>query len=85
MGKKHPYQRHHRNGYMTTVHRQVVDQGATYVQMCLDAAMMAANEVFSMGATRVPLFAASYSRALTEIADMTVDDDGGTVWPRTSR
>lgn len=79
MGKKHSYQRRHRNGYMTTVHRQVVDQGATYVQMCLDAAMMAANEVLSMGPTRVPPFTTAYSCALTEIADMTVDDDGGIV------
>jgi len=68
-----------RNGYMMTVHQLVVQARATHTQMCLDAAMLAANEEFHMGPTRAEGFAASFSEALMEIATMTADDDGGIV------
>ena len=45
-----------------------------HTQMCLDAASMAANDVFNMGPGRAPQFAAAFSRYIKEIAH-TADED----------
>jgi hypothetical protein len=57
-----------------TVYQQVVQARATHTQMCLDAALIAANDVLQLGPGRAKEFADAYSQALTEIANMAVDD-----------
>lgn len=52
----------------------VVDGRAIHTQMCLDAAMMAANDVFNMGPSRCESFRAAYSKYLSEIATMGIQD-----------
>ena len=67
-----------RSGYLQhlqiDVNRQLAESRAIHTQMCLDAAMIAANEVFNMGPSRAPAFSAAFSQALVEIAEMTVSD-----------
>lgn len=53
---------------------QVANARATHTQMCMDAAMIAANEVFNMGPTRCQAFAEAFITAMNEIATMTVQD-----------
>lgn len=45
-----------------------------HTQMCLDAAMIAENQVFSMGPTRCRDFAAAFSETLKTIAEIAVKD-----------
>lgn len=54
--------------------QRVVEENAVRTQMCMDAAMIAANEVFQMGPGRAPAFATAFSEALSEIAEMTISD-----------
>ena len=56
------------------VNKQILQSKKIYIQMCLDAAMIAANEVFNMGPTRCTEFANAFSDALNTIAKTTVDD-----------
>lgn len=67
-----------RSGYLQRlqidVNRQLAESRAIHTQMCLDAAVIAANEVFNMGPSRAPAFSAAFSQALVEIAEMTVSD-----------
>lgn len=67
-----------RSGYLQRVrrdvNRQLMESRSIHTQMCLDAAMIAANEVFNMGPTRAKTFAEAFSSALTEIATMTISD-----------
>ena len=67
-----------RSGYLkrvqNDVNRQLAESRSVHTQMCLDAAMIAANEVFNMGPTRAKTFADAFSSALKEIATMTVQD-----------
>jgi len=57
-----------------TVYQQVVQARATHTQMCLDAALIAANDVLQLGPGRAKEFADAFSKTLTEIANMAVDD-----------
>lgn len=52
----------------------MAESRAVHTQMCLDAAMLAANEVLHMGSGRAAAFADAFSAALMEIAEMTVGD-----------
>ena len=67
-----------RSGYLqrvqNDVNRQLAESRSIHTQMCLDAAMIAANEVFNMGPIRAKAFADAFSFALTEIATMTISD-----------
>ena len=67
-----------RSGYLqrlqSDVNRQLAESRSVHTQMCLDAAMIAANEVFNMGPSRVEAFCAAFSATLSEIAAMTVSD-----------
>ena len=67
-----------RSGYLQRVrqdvNRQLTESRSIHTQMCLDAAMIAANEVFNMGPARAKAFADAFSSSLNEIADMTVSD-----------
>lgn len=67
-----------RSGYLQRVrrdvNRQLMESRSIHTQMCLDAAMIAANEVFNMGPSRAKAFADAFSSALKEIATMTVQD-----------
>lgn len=67
-----------RNAYLDRVRREVdrrvADQTAVRVQMCLDAAVLAAAEVFNMGPGRVQPFVQAFSTALDEIATLAVED-----------
>ena len=67
-----------RSNYLARVQaatrREVSEIQNTHTQMCLDAAMIAANEVFKMGPKRAPAFAQAFQRTLMDIARMTVND-----------
>lgn len=67
-----------RSGYLQRVrqdvNRQLTESRAVHTQMCLDAAMIAANEVFNMGPSRAKAFADAFSSSLSDIATMTVSD-----------
>lgn len=56
------------------VKRQLTEARAVHTQMCLDDAIIAANEVFSMGESRVEPFVRAFSETLTDIATITVED-----------
>lgn len=64
--------------YLATIEREVQrrvgDARVVHTQMCLDAATIAANEVFSMGESRVEAFTVAFSRALRDIATITAED-----------
>lgn len=45
-----------------------------HTQMCFDAAMMAANDVFNMGESRCPEFTSRFSYYVAEIAQTTIED-----------
>lgn len=62
------------SGFARAVAIQVANDRAVHTQMCLDAAMIAANEVFNMGPTRCKDFCEAFSKAINEIANMTVKD-----------
>lgn len=67
-----------RSGYLQRVrqdiNRQLMESRSIHTQMCLDAAMIAANEVFNMGPSRAKAFADAFSSSLSDIATMTVSD-----------
>lgn len=67
-----------KSGYLQRIehdtNRKLAESRRIQTQMCLDAATIAANEVFNMGPTRVKAFADAFSSALTEIAQMTAQD-----------
>lgn len=63
-----------RSGYLARLAEQQAESRRVHTQMCLDAAMIAANEVFNMGPSRAKAFADAFSSALTEIATMTISD-----------
>lgn len=63
-----------RNAYLASVQAGIAASRHIHTQMCLDAAMIAANEVFNMGPTRCTEFANAFSDALNTIAKTTVDD-----------
>lgn len=67
-----------RNAFLAAVDaraNQIIQQTRNiHTQMCLDAAMIAANEVFNMGPTKCQEFAAAFSQTLHDIAQGTVDD-----------
>lgn len=56
------------------VNRQITATRALHTQMCLDAAMIAANEVFNMGPTRATEFVKAFNEAISSIAEMTLED-----------
>ena len=63
-----------RNAYLASVQAGIAASRHIHTQMCLDAAMIAANEVFNMGPTRCTEFANAFSDALNTIAKTTVED-----------
>lgn len=67
-----------RSGYLQRVrqdvNRQLMESRSIHTQMCLDAAMIAANEVLQLGPGRAKAFCDAFSTAITEIATMTVAD-----------
>ena len=63
-----------KSGYLMRARAMEIERRSVHTQMCLDAAMIAANEIFNMGPTRCEAFAAAYSEALNAIAGMTVED-----------
>lgn len=66
------------NAFLSAVDRRanqiIMETRHVHTQMCLDAAMIAANEVFNMGPSRVEAFCNAFSDALVSIAKMTVSD-----------
>lgn len=56
------------------VRRRTAGITATTSQMALDAAMIAANEVFNMGESRCQAFKDAFITAMNEISEMTVED-----------
>jgi len=64
---------HYLNHVKREVQRQLAESRPVHTQMCLDAAVIAANEVFNMGPSRCLAFAQAFSEALTEIAEITTD------------
>lgn len=52
------------------------------IQMCLDAAIIAANEVLQLGPKRVQRFQEAFSEALNEIATMSVEDAADLVYTK---
>ena len=66
------------SGYLQRVRRDVDRQLAESrhicIQMCLDAALIAANEVLQLGPGRAKAFCDAFSATLSEIAAMTVAD-----------
>lgn len=54
--------------------KQVTELHGIHTQMCLDAAIVAANEVLDLGPTRVKAFVEEFSDALMAIAKMGVED-----------
>lgn len=46
----------------------------TQIQMCIDAAMIAANEIFNMGPTRAPKFEQSFLETYIDIIDTITED-----------
>lgn len=57
-------------------HQRVVDTRQTHTQMCLDAAMIAANDVFNMGESRCMAFAQAFTENLMKIATTALEDTG---------
>lgn len=64
------------------VNRQLADRTAVHTQMCMDAAVIAANEVFNLGPSRVDRFCKAFSDALMELAEMTVSDTKDMVYTK---
>ena len=66
------------SGYLQRVRRDVDRQLAESrhicIQMCLHAALIAANEVLQLGPGRAKAFCDAFSATLSEIAAMTVAD-----------
>lgn len=66
------------NAFLSMVAKEVDRQVSAYrmltIQMCLDAATIAANEVFNMGPTRAPEFVQAFNEAISSIAEMTIED-----------
>ena len=56
------------------VNRQLAESRQICIQMCLDAALIAANEVLQLGPGRAKAFCDAFSATLSEIAAMTVAD-----------
>lgn len=56
------------------VNIEVANRNNISRQMCLDAAMMAANDVFNMGPSRCEAFQAAFSKYISEIATMGSQD-----------
>ena len=67
-----------KSGYLQrvqqNVNRQLMESRSIHTQMCLDAAMIAANDIFNMGPSRVEAFCNAFNEALTSIATMTIND-----------
>lgn len=63
-----------RNAYLASVQAGIAASRHIHTQMCMDAAMIAANEVFNMGPTRCKDFADAFSEALCSTAETTVED-----------
>lgn len=67
-----------RSGYLQRVrqdvNRQLSESRSIHTQMCLDAALIAANEVLQLGPGRAKAFCDAFSTTLSEIANMTVAD-----------
>lgn len=63
-----------RNAYLASVQAGIAASRHIHTQMCMDAAMIAANDVFNMGPTRCTDFANAFSDALKTIAKTTVED-----------
>ena len=66
------------SGYLQRVRRdvdrQLAESRSVHTQMCLDAALIAANEVLQLGPGRAKAFCDAFSSTLSEIAAMTVSD-----------
>lgn len=66
------------NAFLAAVEAEVKRRTAgitnTSIQMALDAAIIAANEVFNMGESRCKAFTEAFSAALNDISDMTIED-----------
>lgn len=67
-----------RSGYLQRVrqdvNRQLMESRSIHTQMCLDAALIAANETLQLGPGRAKAFCDAFSATLSEIANMTVAD-----------
>lgn len=66
------------NAFLSAVDRranQIIQETRhIHSQMCLDAAIIACNDVFNMGPTRCMEFVEAFNSALKTIATMTVED-----------
>lgn len=58
----------------TEVQKQVAATRPILIQMCLDSAMIAANNVFQMGPGRCKAFCDAFNDAMNELSLMTVED-----------
>ena len=56
------------------VQKQVAATRPILIQMCLDSAMIAANNVFQMGPGRCRAFCDAFNAAMNELSLMTVED-----------
>lgn len=63
-----------KSGYIQRRDAQNAEYNAVLAQMYLEVAIIAANEVFSLGPTRVLAYEAAFKRIRKEIASMTVQD-----------
>ena len=63
-----------KNAYAVKLKNDRSERIIIHTQMCLDAAMMAANDVFNMGESRCQEFASRFSHYVAEIAQTTIED-----------
>ena len=62
------------SAFILMVQKEVQRSRRILVQMCLDAAMIAANEVFNMGPGRCEAFCSAFNATMDELARMTLED-----------
>lgn len=65
------------------VNKRLALYGRQRMQLCDDAAMIAANEVLGMGKGRAKAFHEAFVNAVNEIAQMVVDDEDELVYSKT--
>lgn len=63
-----------KNAYAKRLQAQRADRTTFLVQMCKDAAMIAANEVFSMAEGRCTPYSDAFDRTLNQIVKVCMED-----------
>lgn len=75
-----------KNAYAVKLQQKKFEEQANrtvvHTRMCLDAAIIAANEVLQLGPKRVQRFQEAFSEALNEIATMSVEDAADLVYTK---